>query len=182
MQVERRAQAVFRRPVEECFGIRKVGRVPRVPGPPLGLSRLVFGGIVPPQLERVVPVHVDHEHVERHVERVELVDQVPELLVGVGPVARPPGAEREAGRHRHATGHLDEVGQCALVVVPVAEEIEVLALARRPRDDPAGPVKQGSPAVIHHGPACARQQAGLQGNRTLGTVQRACRSLEVSTV
>ncbi len=81
-----------------------------------------------------VPVHVDDEDVQRGVVLMEAAHQVVEFLVAIGPVARPPDAEGEARRQWNAAGDTDVVAECLLVVVAVAEEVPVLAVAWRRRN------------------------------------------------
>ncbi len=73
-----------------------------------------------------VPVHVDHQHIERHIVLVEAAHQLVQLLVAVSPVARPPRAEGKPRRQRNAPGHAHDNRQRLAVVVPVAEEVPVL--------------------------------------------------------
>ena len=56
----------------------------------------VIPGIVSPPFE--VPIHVDDPDVNRQVKLVELVYQLLDLNIGVGPVATPPVAKRKAWR------------------------------------------------------------------------------------
>ncbi len=112
---------------EEVFGVGKEGLVPGVAAPAL----VVAGGIADAEVaaKGLVPVHVDDEDVEGDVVVMEAGDEVAQFLVAVGPVARPPGAEGVAGRQGDAPGDTDVVAQGCLVVVTVAEEVEVLAVA-----------------------------------------------------
>src|SRR5271163_1139536 len=83
-----------------------------------------------------VPIHVNHQHIERHSVLAEALDDVVEFLIAVSPIARPPRAKGEARRQRDASRNQDVVAQGLLVVVAVAEEIPVLPLARRAWHDP----------------------------------------------
>ena len=112
-------------------GYGKQKTVPTVAGPALGVSRLIFLGREPAQSERLVPLHVDHQHIEWHIVLVKAAHQLIELLIGIGPVARPPRTEGEAWRQRDRPGDLDEVGQRLLVIVTVGEEDTNPAAHRR---------------------------------------------------
>ena len=184
VQVHRRVQPLLVDPAEERVGIREVGAVPGVAGPAQPLPRLVLGLALPAQLEGVVPVHVDDQHVQRHVVAVEVLDQLLLLRVGVRPVARPPGAEGEARRHRDLPGHAREVRERAAVVVAVAEEVPVLPLPRcalhHPR--PRARVEQRALRVVHQRPAVAREQALLERHRAARAVERAGRASQVRRI
>src|SRR4029077_2653319 len=102
---------------------------PRIARP----SQRVRGGIklvVPPMnAHRGVPVHIDHEHVERNAVRAESLDNSFELLIGVRPVARPPRAERKLWWQRNFPGDARVVVERLLVIVAVTVEIPILAIA-----------------------------------------------------
>src|SRR5450631_1129162 len=93
-----------------------------------GLVEWMFGAA---GSERLVPIHVNDQHIERDIVVAEAMHQVLELLVAVGPVARPPCAEGKARRQRDASGNFGVVGERLLVIVAVAKEIPVLAIACR---------------------------------------------------
>ncbi len=83
-----------------------------------------------------MPVHVDHEDIERRVVLAEAADDLFDLLIAVGPVARPPRAEGEARRQRNAAGDAHIVAERLVVVVAVAEEVPVLPCHLRAAPSP----------------------------------------------
>ena len=67
------------------------------------------------------------KHIERRVVLAEAADDLIDLLIAVGPVARPPRAEGEARRQRNAPGDAHIIAERLAIVVAVAEEVPVLA-------------------------------------------------------
>ena len=197
MQVQRDLQSFLVQVPEERLGIRKQQTIPAITCPALGVSRLIFLLRKPAQAERLVPLHIDDQHVERHVVLVKTVHEFVEFLVGVGPITRPPRAEGEARRQRNGPGDLDEVGERLLVVVAIGEEVPVLALARRPLQDPrpravlalkkpeVGRVEERPRGVIYQHPSVARDQAWIHRLFRLAAeraVERARRALQIAGV
>src|SRR5579863_9272417 len=68
--------------------------------------------------------------------RLELLKQLFEFLIAVRPVSRPPGPERESRRQRDLARDPSVVMKGAFVIVPVSEEIPVLALASGTQQHP----------------------------------------------
>src|ERR1700728_2273249 len=116
--------------------------------------------------------------------RLELLQQLFEFLIAVGPVARPPGAEGKSWRQRDLACDPGEVAKGAFVIVPVAKEIPVLPLTRGTQHHPRpcalltrkkaeiGRIEERARAVIYECPAAARDQAGLQFHSTAGSIKR----------
>ncbi len=186
MQVQTGLEIVGVELGEELIGIGEQQIVPAIAGPAFGVIARVHDAEF--HAEGGMPVHVDDEDVEGDVVLVEAADDLLDLLVGVCPVARPPGAEGEARRQRDAAGYFDVVAQRALVIVRVAEEVPILAVARGAFDDPGpravltlpeaevGRVEKGARRIVDYGPPRPRDQALF--HRLLGliagcTVERA---------
>ena len=166
VEVERHFEVFGLGPFQE---IRRRGEqllLPGVASPADALSVFVLGGILLPESPGLVPVHVDDQYVDRDVDRFEFPDQVDEFVVGVLPVAAPPVAERVLRGQRRAACDELEVGECLFVVVAIGEEVEVLAVALGAGFHPLLPFRTVGrqhvpPAVVYHGPACARQESLL---------------------
>src|ERR1700679_3718119 len=133
-----------------------------------------------------MPININYQNIERGVVLMETSDQLIELLVRVGPVSRPPSPECEARRQRNFTCHTREIVKSALVIVSVAEEVQILTLSRWTRCDPRPAaalslregeivgVKKLARAVVHDGPAITRDQPWFQLHiRALDPVQGA---------
>src|ERR1700728_1655833 len=115
---------------------------------------------------------------------LELLKQLFEFLIAVGPVARPPGAEGKSWRQRDLACDPCEVMKGAFVIVPVAEEIPVLPLASGTQHHPGpcalltggktevGRIEERAGAVVHECPAVTRDQAGLQFHSTADSIER----------
>src|SRR4051812_38091759 len=80
-------------------------------------------------LERRDASPYDDEDVERYVARLISTHEFVQLLIAIGPIARPPVAECIAWRQRDAAGHLYEVSERLAVGVTVAEEVPVETIA-----------------------------------------------------
>ncbi len=179
MQIERGLQALVVQVFQEGVGIWKEHLVPGVAGPAEQLTRLIGLSRGLELLPVDVPVHVDHQHVEGRVVFAKAADQLIELLVAVGPVTRPPGAEGEARRQRNAAGDADKIAESLPVVVPVAEEVPVGVGAgflvggalHGPRpgaffaieEAEIGGVEERARGVVNQRPARAGNEAGLDG-------------------
>ena len=170
MQVERRVQPLLVDPGEEPARVGEQLAVPGVAGPAV----------------RRVPVHVDHEHVERQVVRAEVGDQRRGSGVAVGPVARPPGAEHEARDERDRPAEARVLADRAGVVVAVAEEVPVLVVrALGPRLDPAVLAREDDAGCRRTAPSRSARRAPGRARappRTRSTVRRAPPRLCRSTV
>ncbi len=178
-------------------GYGKEKAVPTVTGPALGVSRLILIGREPAQPECFVPLHVDDQHIQRHIVLAKTAYQLIKFLIGVGPVARPPGTKGEAWWQRNRAGDLDEVGERLLVVMAISKEIPVLTLARGTEHHPGpraalamqklevGGIEERPRRVVDQSPAIAGDQAwfdrflGLAAERA---VQRARRTLQVAGI
>src|SRR5579862_3946898 len=121
---------------EKLCGIGKEELVPGVTAPAERLARLVLFSARFELLPVDMPVHVNDEYVQRRVVLVEAAHDVLNLLVAVGPVARPPRAKGEAGRQRDAAGNAHIIAQRLLVVMSITEEVEVLPRPGGPLDHP----------------------------------------------
>src|SRR3984957_3245575 len=100
-----------------------------------------------------MPVYVNHQYIEWHVVRAKSLNQLFKFLIGVRPVTRPPGSERESRRQRDLSRHLREIGERALVIVSIAKEAPPLPTARRSQDPPR-------PATLF--PASERESVGIE--------------------
>ena len=52
----------------------------------------------------IVPVHINHQYVERNIIHPEFTQQFPQLIVRIAPITRPPIAESITGRQRYLAG------------------------------------------------------------------------------
>ena len=148
MQVEGDLQVAFLQMGQQPAIVGEEAFVPRPSRP----SSLAGGG--------VVPVHVDDQYIQRDIIALEVVHQLAQVVVRVGPVARPPVAEGVAGRQRHLSGKEGEIFQCGFVVVPVAHEVPVLALLSVARlyPRPVGVVEQEVARIVNQRPSVLCQQ------------------------
>jgi hypothetical protein len=136
VKVECDLQALIVEVSKERLGVGEEEWVPGVAGPTQVVPRLI-GLMHGFQLDLVeMPVHVDDEHIQRDIVFMEAAHEIIEFLVAIGPVTRPPDSEGEARRQRYAASDTDVVAECLLVVVTVAEEVPVLAVACRPQLNP----------------------------------------------
>ena len=181
MEVEGRADAL---PVEPPEELRRIGKERAVPRPAGPSSAVAVG---------VVPVHVDHQHVERDVVGAEILHQRAQLLVRIGPIAAPPIPEGVARRQGHLACKEREVAQGGFVVVSVGEEIPVLSAVVGALFDPFPllvAVEEEVVRIVDERPAVGGQQSVLDGHfRTtlvvdvgvaVVSVQRAVGSFEVA--
>ena len=111
----------------------------------------------------IMPLVVQHEHVEGQLALGIARDDLGDLLARVRVLAAPPDAVRPPGLERRRPRQRDEVLQRAAVVVAVQEEVEVFADPRpRPAPLPARvAVPECGVAVVDDGEAVARDQAEL---------------------
>src|SRR5579863_1136310 len=141
-----------------------------------------------------MPVDVHHQYAQRDVMRAELLKQLFEFLVAVRPVAGPPGTEGKSWRQRDLAGDPSEVMKGTFVIVPVAEEIPVLPLARGTQHHP-GPralltptkaevvrIEERACTVVHERPAVTRYQPGLQFHSPAGGIQRTSGAQQIAGV
>src|SRR5579859_1814994 len=115
-------------------------------------------------MEGQVPVHVDHEHIERNIILAKALHEIVELLIAVRPVTGPPSPKSEPWRQWDLARDSREIGQCLLVVVAISEEIPILPLARGALDHPGprtvlalakaevGRIEKRTRRIVHHGP------------------------------
>ena len=136
MHIQACLQAVRVQPVEELRRIREEQLVPRVAGPSEAVIRLVGFTLRLQLFVLDVPIHVDHEDVERCVVLAKSANDLFNLLIAVGPVARPPRAECEARRKRNASRDAHIIAEGFMVVVSVAEEVQVLPITGGPLHHP----------------------------------------------
>ena len=111
--------------------------------------------------------------------------------IGVVPVAGPPGSEGEAWRQGNFSGDAGVVAEGLLVVVTIAEEVPILALAGSALDDPGpdavsgveaevGGVKDRGFAVVDDCPSVARDEALFQLSALADAVECARGAVEIS--
>jgi len=125
----------------------RVGKERPVPGVTCPAAALVAG-------LRDVPVHVDDTDRQRYPVRFEVFDQGSQLGFRVGPVAAPPVAQRPARDQRRRAGDEGVIAQAGGVIMPVAEEVQILRPGRRPpRFQPAILVEDKRPRIVDDGPA-----------------------------
>src|SRR5437016_113200 len=79
-------------------------------------------------MKRRMPIHVDHEDIERHIVLAKAANQVVELAIAIGPVTRPPRSKRKSRRQGNSASDFGEIAERLLVVVPVSKEVQVLPL------------------------------------------------------
>ena len=196
VEVEAGLDSVLVRPLQEFCGVWKIVPVPGEPRP----AGTLPGGVLPPfpilgkpfRHGGDVPVHIHHQHVEPEIVATELPDDIAELLVVVVPIFGPPVAKDKPGRKGDPARHGDKVRQSRLVVVAVAEEIEILPLAFGAGHHPwqVGLVEERLFAVVDQAPAAARNNALAQLDvflvggvpRAVALVQRPGGAQEVSAV
>jgi len=180
VQVQAGLQMVGVQPGQELARIGKEQRVPGVAAPAEAVTRLVLLAARLKLFIAEMPIHVDDENIERYVVLVEAADDLFDFLVGVGPVARPPGAKSEPGRQRDAARDPHIITERLAVVMTVAEEVPVLAVTRGAFHDPGpgallavfeaevGRIEERTRGVVDHGPAGAGNEAWF--NRLPGLV------------
>ena len=146
-------------------------------------EQLAVPAVAGPAVRRV-PVHVDHEDVERQVVRAEVGDELADRGVAVGPVARPPGAEHEARDERDRAAEAGVLADRAGVVVAVAEQVPVLVVrALGPRLDPAVRGREDDAGgVVEQRPAGARDEPGVERRAAAHAVDGPPRTAEVVPV
>jgi len=77
---------------KKTSGIRKQAFVPG-PSAPSSFTRF-----------RIMPVHINHQHIERNIIHPEFTQQFSQFIVRVTPIARPPITESITGRQRRLAG------------------------------------------------------------------------------
>ena len=146
---------------------RRVGEqlpVPGVAGPARADRRVDVGD---------VPVHVDDGHGEGQLLGGEAVHERQVLLVAVGVVAAPPVAQQRPRDEGARPGEAEEVPQRLLVVLAVAEDVEVLrpvgqAVAGLTGLDPLVLGEQQRGGVVQGGDAVQAQQSRAEGDGAVG--------------
>ena len=191
VQIQRSLQMFRLGPVEKLIGVGEKSFFPRVAGlvlelvPGIGFGKEAVG---------LVPVHIDHQHIERYVVLLEPRHDIAHLVVGVGPVARPPVAEYKTGRQGHLPGKEGKIFQGRLIVGPIGHEIPILNRpVFIPLFDPGkiAVVKQEALRIVDQRPAVAREYTvfqlqlmpglvALNKCRAVHTVERAGRALQIA--
>src|SRR5215471_14867326 len=101
MDVERGFQPLVLYALEKIGWVGEQQLVPGVSAPAFGMTGLIERlGAGAAGAEGKMPVHVEHKDIERQVVVAESPYEFFEFLVAVGPVARPPRAERKSRRQR----------------------------------------------------------------------------------
>ena len=113
MEVEGDLQVMLLEEREELLGAGEEAVVPRVTRPS---SEARFGP---------VPVHIDHEHVERDAIAFEVAHHLSHLAIGITPIAAPPVAETITWRQRDASSQQRKVTKYLLVVMTICHEVPV---------------------------------------------------------
>ena len=119
-----------------------------------------------------VPVHVDDRHREGNVLGGKAPDEGLVLGLVVAVEAAPPVAQGVAGQHGGRAGQAVEVPQAVLIVVAVAEEVQVHPVPL-PRLDPAVLPDEEGAAVVHHRVPRAGDQAVFKLGRAVDVVEGA---------
>ena len=155
MQVEGHVELLRASPLQEALG---VGEEAAVPGIACPCALALLG---------VVPVHVDHQHIEGDAVGIKVVYQLAQFVVGVAPVARPPVTEGIARRQRHLSRDHGKVAQSLAIVVAIGHEVPVLGfafLAAVAHPLPVAMVEEIVLRVVDEGPSAAREQTVLDGH------------------
>ena len=89
--------------------IREKFLLPGVASPTDPLAKLVLWSLVPPKRPGLVPIHIQNHHVDRDVQRADLLSKPHELEVRILPETAPPVAKGIFRRHRNTTSDSGEV-------------------------------------------------------------------------
>ena len=169
VHVERGEHAPLVQAGQEGRRVREQLPVPGVAGPSRADRRVDVGD---------VPVHVDDGHGEGQLLGGEAVHERQVLLVAVGVVAAPPVAQQRPRDEGARPGEAEEVPQRLLVVLAVAEHVEVLrpvgqAVAGLTGLNPLVLGEQQRGRVVQGGDAVETQQARTQGDGAVGLIEGA---------
>ena len=190
MQVQRGFKPKIMKILQAVFRVREKFLLPGVASPTDPLAKLVLRCLVPPKRPGLVPIHIQNHHIDRDVQRADLLSKPHELEVRILPETAPPVAKGIFRRHRDASSDLGEVGDGSLVVVTVGEQVKVLTISRVTFGNPIFPIgidrhKDLSVRLIHDGPAVPRDDSlvvRFLGLGTVATVQRPRRSEQIAAV
>ena len=128
MIVQRHMDALLVKPLQELFRIRQEFAVPRKTGPDLAVRRRSGTECFP--LIGDMPIHVHDDHVERELFCRVLLDDLPVICGGIGPVPGIPGTESVPPRQRDRAGNGRERLQRRAIVLTVPKQIPVTAPVR----------------------------------------------------
>ena len=169
VDVERGEHAPLMQAGQEGRRVREEIPVPGVAGPARADRRVDVGE---------VPVHVDDGHGEGQLLGGEAVHERQVLLVAVGVVAAPPVAQQRPRDEGARPGEAEEVLQRLLVVLAVAEDVEVLrpvgqAVAGLTGLNPLVLGEQQRGRVVQGGDAVETQQARTECDGAVGLIEGA---------
>ena len=116
MHIQRNFQVIFLQVLEQSAIVGEKLFVPCPAGP---ASTITF---------HIVPVHINHEHIERETIVVQVFHQIAQFFIGIEPKSRPPIAEGVTRRKRHFPCKDGVIFQSALIVGAVGHKIPVLTL------------------------------------------------------
>ena len=167
VQIQRDGQAAGVQPRDQIFRVREQLAIPR-----------------PPRPSGLVPIHVQHEHIQREAVDLELVHDAAELVRGVWPVARVPRTESVFSGHRNAPSDHGQRPERGTVVIAIREKIPVRVLVQPHALARRGPVvdQEMSRRIVHHMPTVARQQTLPDRVRSAQTIKGAERAAEIVEV
>ena len=140
MQVQRGFKPKIMKILQAVFRVREKFLLPGIASPADPLAKLVLWSLVPPKRPGLVPIHIQNHHIDRDVQRADLLSKPHELEVRILPETAPPVAKGIFRRHRDASPDLGEVGDGSLVVVTVGEQVKVLTISRVTVGDPIFPI------------------------------------------
>ena len=109
MQVQRGFKPKIMKILQAVGRIREKFLLPGVASPADPLTKLVLRCFVPPKRPGLVPIHIQNHHVDRDVQRADLLSKPHELEVRILPETAPPVAKGIFRRHRNTTSDSGEV-------------------------------------------------------------------------
>ena len=177
MEVEGHLHAAVVQGLQEAPGIGEELAVPGVAGPSVADRRVDV---------HQVPVHVEHGHREGQVLGRETIHEGQVGLLRVAVVAAPPVAQERPRDQGSGAGEAEEVPQRAAIVLPVAEEVQVVIRGRavhgaraRARPDPLVLLEEQGCGVVDDGKAVQGQDSGVQARPAVDVVQGAAGAAQV---
>ena len=177
MEVESHLHAAIVQGLQEAPGIGEELAVPGVAGPSVADRRVDV---------HQVPVHVEHGHREGQVLGRETIHEGQVGLLRVAVVAAPPVAQERPRDQGSGAGEAEEVPQRAAIVLPVAEEVQVVIRGRavhgaraRARPDPLVLLEEQGCGVVDDGKAVQGQDSGVQARPAVDVVQGAAGAAQV---
>ena len=177
VEVEGHLHAAGVQGVQEAPGVGEEIGVPGVAGPPVADRRVDV---------HQVPVHVEHRYREGQPLGREAVHEGEVGLLGVAVVAAPPVAQERPRDQRSGAGQAEEVPQRPAVVLPVAEQVQVVVRGgavhgarARARPDPLVLLEEQGGGVVDDGQSGQREDPGAQPRPAVDVVQGAAGAAQV---